>query len=84
MDARGEATTLARVFDRPGYELRTGAGPPEFYATAGVRRELEAFVAAARAGGPVPAALSAAEALLDLEIVEAILNASASGRKVAV
>mmetsp|Transcript_19662 Transcript_19662/g.58249 ORF Transcript_19662/g.58249 Transcript_19662/m.58249 type:complete len:340 (-) Transcript_19662:230-1249(-) len=84
VDARGEATTLARVFDRPGYELRTGAGPPEFYATAGVRRELEAFVAAARAGGPVPAALSAAEALLDLEIVEAILNASASGRKVAV
>lgn len=45
---------------------------------AGVPRELSEFITAVRRGGPVPRALSATEALADLKVVEAIVDAAAA------
>ena len=53
-------------------------GEHSFCPFSGVPRELSAFVTAVRKGGPVPRALSATEALVDLKVVEAICDAAAA------
>ena len=62
-------------------------GEHSFCPFSGVPRELSAFVTAVRKGAPVPRALSATEALVDLKVVEAICDAaaakSAAGTRVA-
>jgi predicted dehydrogenase len=67
--------------------LECGLGEHTFCPFSGVPRELSAFITAIRKGGPVPRALSATEALVDLKVVEAICDAaaakSAAGTRVA-
>ena len=62
-------------------------GDHSFCPFSGVPRELAAFITAVRKGGPVPRALSATEAIVDLKVVEAICDAaaakSAAGTRVA-
>ena len=69
-----------------GYSVDVN-GEHSFCPFSGVPRELSAFITAVRKGGPVPRALSATEALVDLKVVEAICDAaaakSAAGTRVA-
>ena len=69
-----------------GYSVDVN-GEHSFCPFSGVPRELSAFITAVRKGGPVPRALSAMEALVDLKVVEAICDAaaakSAAGTRVA-
>ena len=69
-----------------GYSVDVN-GEHSFCPVSGVPRELSAFITAVRKGGPVPRALSATEALVDLKVVEAICDAaaakSAAGTRVA-
>ena len=69
-----------------GYSVDVN-GEHSFCPFSGVPRELSAFITAVRKGGPVPRALSATEALVDLKLVEAICDAaaakSAAGTRVA-
>ena len=66
---------------------RFHTGEHTFCPFSGVPRELSAFITAVRKGCPVPRALSATEALVDLKVVEAICDAaaakSAAGTRVA-
>ena len=70
-----------------GYSVDVNNGEHSFCPFSGVPRELSAFITAVRKGGPVPRALSATEALVDLKVVEAICDAaaakSAAGTRVA-
>ena len=78
---------LAQIVERGIVVLVGQAAGACGFRFSGVPRELSAFITAVRKGGPVPRALSATEALVDLKVVEAICDAaaakSAAGTRVA-